>query len=80
MWIPAQSKPFALVSNELRLRSYNTLGDTAMLRAVEDENSSTRGHGSNNIWVLWLISRLVDLSWVINLLLNVHFDRSLVSV
>ena len=51
-----------------------------MLRTVKDQNPSSRSHCGNDVWILWLVSRLVDLSRVINLLLNVHFDCGLFPV
>lgn len=45
-----------------------------MFGPVKDHDLSTNTHGSYNVWVLWLVSSLVDLALVIDLLLDGEFD------
>ena len=77
MRVPTQSKTFLGMTNKFSLRIDNSFGHTAMLGAIEDQNSSVITHCRNDVGILWLVSRLVNFSWVIDFLLNVHLDRSL---
>ncbi len=80
MRIPAQPKPFALVPYQFRLGRNHALGDTAVLGSIEYKNSSARSHSSNNVGILRLVSRLINLAWMINFLLDDEFDRSLITI
>ena len=41
-----------------------------MLCTIKDKNISTHRHGSNNIWILRLVSRTIDFSFMNDLLSN----------
>lgn len=77
MGVPAQSKSLLLVTQELGLWGHDAFGEATMLGTVEDENSSIDTHSGYDIRVLGLVSSLVDLSRVVYLLLDMHFNRSL---
>jgi len=51
-----------------------------MLGAIEDQCPTINTHGCNDIWILWLISGLVDLSRMINPLVDGHLDASSFSI
>ena len=50
-----------------------------MLGAVEYQYSSINAHCGYDVWILWLVSCLVDFSRMIYLLLDVHLDSRLFS-
>ena len=64
---------------QLSLWRNDTFRDAAVLCAIKHQNSSINAHCGNDVRILWLVSSLVNLSWMINLLLDVHFDGSLFS-
>ena len=47
-----------------------------MLGTIKDQYFAIHTHGCDDVWVLWLVAGLVDLTWVINLLLDGHLDAS----
>ena len=72
--VPAQPEALFLVAQEFRLWRHNTIWSTAMFGSIEHQHSSIHAHCSNDVGILRLVPRFVDLTWVINLLLDVHFD------
>lgn len=51
-----------------------------MLGSIKDQGPTINTHGCDNVWVLGLVSGLVNLSRVINLLVDGHFDASAFTV
>ena len=74
MRVPAQTKPLGLVSMALELGVDLARRLAAVLGPVEDENASINTESGNQIRVLRLVARLVDLVRVVNLLDNVELD------
>lgn len=74
MGVPAQAKAFFGVTPELRLGIHSARWQTAVLGSIKNQYFAVNAHCRNNIWVLGLVSRFVDLSRVVNLLLDRHLN------
>lgn len=74
MRIPAEPETLTLVAVELDLRVDLPLRLAGVLRAIEDEDLSIDTHSGENVRVLRLVPRLVDLAGVVNLLSDVELD------
>ena len=79
MRVPTESEALIPMAVELDLRVDLALRLARMLRAVEDEDLAIDAHGRQDVRVLWLIPRLVDLARVVNLLGDVELDLSSVA-
>ena len=45
-----------------------------VFRSIPDYDPTICAHGGNDVGILWLIARLINLPLVVNLLHNVEFD------
>lgn len=72
MRVPAQAKTFFGVTPQLRLGIHSAAWQAAVLSSIENQHLAVNAHCCNNIGVLRLVSRFVDLSRVVDLLLNCH--------
>lgn len=75
--VPAEPKPFSIMSQELHLGVDVARGQARVLRAIPDHDPPICAHCRDNVRVLWLVTRLVDLALVVNFLDNVEFDLHL---
>ncbi len=75
MRTPAQSKALYRVPNKLHLGRDLAGWHAGMLRSIPDHDATIGAHGRYDVWVLWLVAGLVDLTLVIDLLYNfeLHF-------
>lgn len=76
-----ETETFCFVANQLNLSIHFTSrgGLERMLRPVKDEDSPINTESGQNVWVLRLVSSLVDLTGMLNLLDNVTLNGSNVS-
>lgn len=75
MWVPGQTEPFGLVADKLNLGVWLAgLMKAAVLGAVENQDPAVNCECSNDVWVLRLVSGLVDLAGVIDLLRDLESD------
>lgn len=74
MGVPAQAKAFFGVAPQLRLGCHSAGWQAAVLSSVKNQYLAVDAHRCNNIWVLRLVSRFIDLSRVVDLLLDRHLD------
>ena len=77
MRVPAQTDSFLLMANKLRLGTNDALWSTAVLASVENKDPRVYTHCGYNIWILRLIPGFVDLSRMIDLLLDCHLNLGL---
>lgn len=74
MWTPTETESLFRMADELHLRVDLARWQTRVFRAIPDHDPAVGAHGSDNVWILWLIAGLVDFTLVINLLHNVELD------
>lgn len=77
MGVPAKTKAFSFMAEELHLGVDSSGGQAGVFGAIPDHDTAIRAHRCDDIRVLWLIAGLVDLPFVINLLENVELDLHL---
>jgi hypothetical protein len=73
MGTPAEAIAFPLVTNQLDLGFWVWDGSAWMLGLIPNQNSAISAHGCNDIWILRLVSSLVDFAWMGDLLNYVEF-------
>lgn len=72
---PAQRETLLLVADALGLELNSVaLGLQGVFCAVEDERPAVGAHGRDDVWVLGLVARLVDLAGVVDLLHNLEVE------
>lgn len=74
MGVPAQAKAFFGVAPQLRLGGHSAGWQAAVLSSIKNQYFAVNAHRCDNIWVLGLVSRFVDLSRVVDLLFDRHLD------
>ena len=74
MRTPAQAKPLSIVPKKLYLGVYMARWHAGMFCPIPDHDPPIGAHGSDNVWVLWLVSSLVYLPLMIDLLNDVKLD------
>lgn len=74
MGTPTQTPSFSGVAIEMNLWVDIPIRNATMLRTVPDLYVSIRAHRRNQVRVLWLITRFVDFTRVVDLLDNVKFN------
>lgn len=79
MRTPAETKAFLCVPGQFNLWIDHAGWYALVLCSVENHHSAICTHSRNDVGILWLISRLVDLSLVIDLLYDVELDFNVIS-
>lgn len=74
MRAPAQAETLSAVPKKLYLGIYMARWHAGMFRPIPDHDPPVGAHGSDNVWILWLISSLVHLSLMVDLLHNIKLD------
>lgn len=74
MGVPAQPKAFFGVTPQFRLGVHSAGWQAAVFSSIENQYLAVNAHCCNNIWVLRLVSRFIDLSRVVDLLFDRHLD------
>ena len=74
MWVPAKTEAFLLMADQLDLRVWRARGRQAVLGPVKDQDLSVDGKRRDDVGVLRLVARLVDLARVVDLLCDVELD------
>lgn len=75
MWVPAQAVALLRVTYKLNLGVNIAVGLQRMFGTVENENPPIDAEGGNEVRVLRLVARLVDLTGMVNPLPNVESNR-----
>ena len=71
---PAQTETFLRMADEFHLWVDMTRWHAWMFRSIPNHYPPICAHCRNDIWVVWLISSLIHLSFVVDLLHNVESD------
>ena len=74
MRVPAQPKTFLLMADQLDLWVRCARGHYAVLGSVEDQNLAVDSERRDDVGILRLVARLVDLARVVDLLGDVELD------
>lgn len=73
--VPRQTETFLFVPDQLNLGvGFTRLVKSTVLGAIEDQNPAVHGKGGDDVWVLRLVSCLVDLARMVDLLRDLERD------
>lgn len=79
MGIPGQTKALLLMANKFDLRARCARRCQAVLGPVEDQDLAINSESGDDVGILRLVARLVDLARVVDLLGDVELDDGLLS-